>query len=61
MSQLHEAQMTAAHATELLEQDQVDKRELQEQYHDIAVSGLTYYNHIPSLSHTGQRARAIET
>ena len=51
MSQFHEAQMTATHATELLEQDQVDKRELQEQYQDIAVSSLTHYSkHTFSLS-----------
>ena len=42
-AQLQEAQLTASHASELLEQDQVDKRELQEQFQDIAVSRLGYH------------------
>ena len=60
MSQFHEAQMTASHATELLEQDQVDKRELQEQYQDIAVRTLNILHTHTSLSRPGQRTRVVE-
>ena len=38
-AQLEEAQMSANHATELLESEQMEKRHLQEELAEISVSG----------------------